>query len=613
MTSKSLFCVAILVFCVAASQPTHAQTTPDSKPNPELNRKAQSLLADTVTLTHRLKNKENQILSRIALAELQWNDQQKSARQLYQEAFELVQKAWANLDPDDNEAPYSENIIRLRDRLIESVAHRDAAISRQMFEQSRLAGRSDKTAGMESNSGVDQSELAGYDNALETRIAAAAAEDNSDEMAGVIRKELDSGSFRTAVFMLRKLAEKDSEKAGTLMGDVVDKLRKVDYETDYSAIEVFYELMGQAFSAQPKHKKETEQLGLTGRIPMSPELSRQVVEIVADAALNAKSTRSQTVLLIGLRDVIEDISEIAPAQGERLKKRFAELDKPATGEASPYEEMQKLVAKHDLATMLEAARTAPPEMRDIFYRQAAQAAWEQGDRAQAKEIVEKNVRSAFERNRLLRDFRDETIADSIKNSDLVQAHQLIQQTRSLESRLSQLINLAAAYVLKSDKKAAAEILAEAQSLMPAKPLNRTQLELEIRLANALAAVDLDRSFALMGAAIDQINELSNAAARVAAFMGVMPSLKDGEFELESFSSVTGGQIPGVREVLSKESHPLIEADFERTRKMFDRFERPEFRISAYLFLARRVLQPEDDCSCSCPESAADPAKTAPKN
>jgi|GEM_PF-2337522 len=611
MTFRSLFCVSILVFCVAGSQRARAQTPPDSKPNPELNRKAQALLADTVTLTQRLKNKENQVLSRIALAELQWNDQQKSARQLYQEAFERVQKAWANLDPNDDEAPYTENdIIRLRDRLIESVARRDTAVSRQMFEQMRVAGRSNaNTPSVESDSRVDQSERAEYDKMLETRIAVAAAKENPDEMARVIRKELDSGSFSSAVSMLMNLAEKDSEKAGTLMGDVVDKLRKVDYETDYSAIEVFYYLLGQAVGALPKHKKEIEQRGLKGMIPLSPELSMQIVEIVTNAAVNAKSTRSLTVLLIGLHSAIEDISEVAPEQGERLKKRFAELGKQGEGEASPYEQMEKLAAKHDIAPMLEAARTAPSEMRDSFYSQAAQAAWDQGDRAQAKEIVEKNIRSAFERNRLLREFRDKAIAESIKNGDLLQAHQLIQQTRSIESRMSQLIDLAAAHVLKSDKKVAAEILTEAESLMPGKPANQTQLDLEIRLANAFAAVNLDRSFALMGAAIDQINELSNAAARVAAFMGVMPSLKDGEFELESFSSVAG-----VRTVLSKEIRPLIEADFEKTRKIFDRFERPEFRVSAYLFLARTILQPEDDnCSCSCPASVANPGKAAPQN
>jgi len=55
----------------------------------------------------------------------------------------------------------------------------------------------------------------------------------------------------------------------------------------------------------------------------------------------------------------------------------------------------------------------------------------------------------------------------------------------------------------------------------------------------------------------------------------------------------------------------VEADFEKTRKTLDRFERPEFRVSAHLFLARMVLEPENDCSCSCPNP--NPAKSAPQN
>src|SRR5215813_13674588 len=172
--------------------------------------------------------------------------------------------------------------------------------------------------------------------------------------------------------------------------------------------------------------------------------------------------------------------------------------------------------------MLEAARNAPPELRDGFYGDAATTAWKQGDRVQAKEIVEKNIRSAFERNRLLRTFREDAIADLIKKGDLVQARQLIQQTSSIESRMSQLIDLAAAHAAKKESKAALEILNEAQNLLREKPANQTQLELELRLATVFATVDLDRSFALVGAAIDQINELANAAAKLSAFMGPLP-------------------------------------------------------------------------------------------
>ena len=614
MTSKSFFYAAALCFCLFASRPAFAQTAPESKQNSDLNRKAQALLSDTVTLTRQLKNRDNQVLSRIALAELQWSDQEKSARQLYQEAFELVRRAWSNLDPDDEDAPYNEHsIIRLRDRLVKSVAEHDSTMARQLFEQLRVTGPSaDTNTGTESNSESAQSERAEEDKTLETQIAAAAAEKNPDEMVGVIRKELDGGSLNMAVSLLENLARKDPEKAGSLMGDIIDKFRKVDYVSDTSAMDLTVFLLSQALASLPKNKKELEQRGQKWAIPLSPDLSRQIFELVIDAVLNPKADRLRSVFLNSLREGIEDIAEVVPAQADRLRKKFGEIDKQ--NESSSYTNFQQIAAKNDLAPMLEAARTAPPELRDGFYGEAAATAWEQGDRDKAKEIVEKNIRSAFERNRLLRTFRENTIAELIKKGDLVQARQLIQQTRSIESRVSQLIDLAAAHAAKKENKAALEILNEAQNLLREKPANQTELELELRLATAFAQVDLDRSFALVGAAIDQINELANAAAKLSNFIGPLPEMKDGEFELESSGMPGIEMVPGMRTILSRQIRPLAAADFEKTRKTFDRFERPEFRFSAHLFLGRMVLEPADqDCSCSCPGPAANSPKSAPKN
>ena len=185
MISQRSFYIAIVVVFIAGSQ-TYGQTAPEPKPNPELHRKAQALLSDTLTLARQLKNRENQVLSRVDLAELQWNDQEKSAREIYQEAFDLVRRAWTNLDPNDDEAPYTESsIINLRDRVIQSIARRDPAMARQLFEQMRVAGRSD-TTNAEANANPIQRERADYDKRLETMIAVAAAENNSASSLGFV-------------------------------------------------------------------------------------------------------------------------------------------------------------------------------------------------------------------------------------------------------------------------------------------------------------------------------------------------------------------------------------------------------------------------------------------
>ena len=86
-------------------------------------------------------------------------------------------------------------------------------------------------------------------------------------------------------------------------------------------------LLGQALAASPKYKKELEQRGQKGVIPITPEVSRQIIEVVTDAALDSKYGRGKDVLLSFLRTAIDDISEIDSTQADRLKKKFAEQDK----------------------------------------------------------------------------------------------------------------------------------------------------------------------------------------------------------------------------------------------------------------------------------------------
>ena len=72
-------------------------------------------------------------------------------------------------------------------------------------------------------------------------------------------------------------------------------------------------------------------------------------------------------------------------------------------------------------------------------------------------------------------------------------------------------------------------------------------------------------------------------------------IRDDEF------SIDGSFNNHYLETLSaKDIRALALADFNKTREMFDRLQRPEIRIAADLLLARSILQPEsqtDDCTC----------------
>jgi hypothetical protein len=612
MTSKFILCTLVVVLSATLShaQASGPQTVADPVAQQELMRNAQMLVSETISQARRLKGRDNQIMARVALAELLWKDQEATARRLYQEAFDLVRQALARSSEDDGESYNGgDAVIRLRNQVLESLGRHDPAMARRLLGQVRSAQREvDPNAG-EDNGSPSLEAANDNDRRLELALTIDDMDKNPKDAAKIVQKELERGSSLEVVSLLSKLAETDPKSARDLAANVVDKFRKSNFESDPAALEMAGFLLNEAVGSLRAAKQEPEtkdgQAEKSIRM-LSPQLSRELIVFITDAALAEPTGRSQVYLLLSLTSFIENIDEVAPEQAARLQKRISELDK-VDAENNPYARLQEIGRTKDVDAMLEAARTAPVEMRQNIYSQAATAAWEQGDKARATEILTKNVSDAFERNRLLQTFHEQTLSELIQKGDFVQAHQLIGQTRSMEKRAGQLMDLAAARTTANDKKGALEILGEAQSLLPVKASNQNQLDLQIRLAHALADLDVDRSFALMGPTIEQINELTEAAARVAAFMPSPLSLQDNEFPVDSYRGV-----PGFGSFLSRDIRALAQADFQRTKKMLDKLQRPEIRVAAYLYLAKIILEPEPDCTCTCPDPAKKPSIEANK-
>jgi hypothetical protein len=599
MMSKYVLCiVAVFAFLAPAfgqSPAPNGQTAADSKAQQELNRKVQVLLAETAQQAAELKNRENQILVRVAVADLLWKDQEKSARGLYQETFDSVCQALAGIDQSEPESFESYDALsRLRDQLLESLGRHDPTMARDLFRKSRLPARPDSANAdtLPADAPAPRSDRSDDDTRLELSLATEMVDQDPKEAVRIAREALSTGYPSEIVSLLLRLAQKEPKMASELAVEIVNKLRKEKLDSNPEAVGIAVFLVGEATSAAKAAKEEGQ---TEGRAPLlDPQLAREFIEFVADAALKKQSGQSGGFLLMNLRSLVNEMEESAPAQAARLKQTFSEMEKE-NEDTNAYSRFQKVSQTNDTGAMLELARSAPREMRDSLYSQAASSAWQQGDKAKANEIVTRNISNPLERNRLLLSFHEQTISESVQKEDFVQARRLIAQTRSIEGRLGQLIDLADALTKKNDKKAALEILEEAHTLMPGKATKESELELQMRLAGAFSRLDPDRSFALISSAIDQINDLMDAAARVANFIPSPVTMKDNEFAIDSYNRVPFGL--GI--LSSRDIRTLGQADFDKTRKMFDRFQRPEMRVAAYLFMSQSVLEPEapDDCTC----------------
>ena len=604
--------VAVLLFSISSfgqAPVTAEKPTPDSKADQELKREALLLLGETSQQVRELKNQQNQILARVQLADLMWKDQEASARRVYREAFDILRQALDS--PDEGDSESSENsrtLFSLRTQVIESLGHHDPLMARDFLRQTETKPRPEvvNTDGAVSDVKA-QPEQDAEAQRLEMDLSAQMVDQNPQEAMRAVRSALSQGFSSGIPSVLMRLMQKNPNMASELAGELVSKLRTTDFKMHPDAIDMVSFLIREQADAI-KSAGTDGQNKVEGQEEKRPALldaqtSSGFLEFIVDTALKKNSGE---YLLMHLRNMQEELEQLAPAQAARVKQKWAELEKeyPELQSSSRFREAARL---SDVQDMLKAAKEATPEMRDSLYSQAAYAAWDKGDKSQANEIVTTNISSLSERKQILASFHERAISELISSDDLVQARQLIAQTHATDKRIGQLIDLAAAFAEKKDMKAAIEVLNEAQSLIPAKPRNGEELDLQLKLALAFSTPDPDRSFSLLNSAIDQINDLLEATARVANFVSFSVSIKDNEFDMESHTIV-----PGLSALLSRDLKKWAELDFAKTKSMLDKFQRPEIRVSVYLGLSSAILEPEPDCTCSCPSPVKKPNKLADK-
>lgn len=597
--SKLILCVVTaLVFLSPVSgqsPPPKVQTAADLKAEQELNRKTVSLLSELAQQVRGLKNKNNQIVARIGIAELIWKDQEAAARRLYQEALDSVRLAMDGIDQNDPES-YIEyaSLSRMRDRLLQSIGHHDPIWARDLLHKTRLT-KSPNVASADAppSEEPEAAEKTIDDNRLELSLATQMVERDPKEATRIARESLGKGISSELASFIPKLAEKDPKAAGDLAVEVINQLHHADFESNYDAVSLAVFMVGEAIlSSLPANTEDS-----ADKRPSLLDLqsSKEYIEFITDLA--SKQTPAGQALLMNLQSMFDGLESVAPDQAAQLTQRIAERQKSnpaATDGERIYDRFQTVSKENDTKAMLELAQSAPPEMREHLYGEAAARIWDEGDRDKATEIVRKNISDPLERNRLLEQFRAQAITDSLEKEDFVQAKVLISQTRSTGDRTRQLIQLAEVMTKKNDKKGALGVLDEAQSLLPGKARNSGELENQLKLADAYSEVDPNHGFALVTAAIDHINELIAASAVVANFSGMPSKLENDEFEIDSYTPASYGF-----SMLSKDTiRRLAVVDFERTKGMLERFQRPEIRIAALLKLSDGILgTPDEDCTC----------------
>jgi hypothetical protein len=147
-----------------------------------------------------------------------------------------------------------------------------------------------------------------------------------------------------------------------------------------------------------------------------------------------------------------------------------------------------------------------------------------------------------------------------------------------------LTELAAALAAKGEKETAKTLLGESRQMMSAFLKNHSDLESAVKVANVYAVVAPDEAFTIVESGIRQMNEYISAAIKLDEFYDA-GAVESEELLLTTINRQHLTLVPTSPALIKN----LAAADFARTVKLADGFQRPEIRLFVRLRIAEAVL------------------------
>ena len=296
-------------------------------------------------------------------------------------------------------------------------------------------------------------------------------------------------------------------------------------------------------------------------------------------------------LLGGLQMLLPQIDQYLPSRATAVRNKMTEIG-VGNNQQGVMSQMNTLMRQGTTDSLLAAAPTLPAMLQNRVYQQAAELALADGNVDQARQIATEHL-DATTRDRVLQKVDFQLVAKKVEADNLDQLRAALATLHSDDERIDLLLQLAAqvqkdggqqkpASATQDDSKLALKFLGEAQRLTNRRATNYTQLDQQLRVADAFATLEPARSFEVLDPGIAQLNELLSAAALLSGFE--VNIFKDGELPLE------GGS--GLGDMVSRygqELATLAKTDFARAETSSNKFQLPEPRLLTQLAIVRSVL------------------------
>jgi len=562
----------------------------------ELERKTLAMLDEVATQALSLRLPENRSFVLAAAADLLWTHDEKRARNLFWDALNSLTSpnnpttadtkgpakdaSGKDATAKDSNAKRSANdksqdlnqyyaAFSLRHEFLLKVARHDPQLALDMLRATRLPPPDDLNAGYQLPDERD----------LEQEIANQTAARDPKRALQLARESLAKGLTYQAYGVLLQLTQNNPEAGLEFAGDLIGKIQTANVSTDDSALGMAMMLL-RASRPAPATAENTAVLD-SGRIKLSDDQRRVLVDVVTDAADNASANSN---LLLGIMDAMPDIEQLAPNRADKLKAKFG--TQVLTKEQKEWVQLDSLFSKGTPEDLVRAGVGASEEERKNFYQAAAAKAVMNGKAEALREFIKSEVKDESQRSSLNDLLDAHQMNLSLSRGDVEEVEKLLPSIRQKEKRAVAMAEIAMMLEKKGKHDDALKVLDEAQPLVKLDLTSQAQSDALLAVLLADAIVDPDRAFAAIEPVVDRANDNLGKLLLLDKLIKT-GFVKDGEIKLQQ---------PGVISLdfaifkYGKGVVALANADFNRTKALTDRLQRNELRVMARLLLVQALLR-----------------------
>ena len=380
-----------------------------------------------------------------------------------------------------------------------------------------------------------------------------------DVIAGALSLKLPQNRSRLQIIAAVLLWKRDQARARSLFAEAAVNVvelekqprRGVDFDRQQSAAQLRQELV----LTTARH---------------DPALAYELLQRTRPQKTTESDTYLEQLLHTQTRATNPDL---APRKAEAIN---ALDDNKSRG---GFDKLTYLTPQGTSNNLVTAAASAPPEMRDRLYQQAAIKALDEGSAERARQIANDHLdpqmrKVVFQRLAAQQQVRKD------ESAQLAELRQTLEMN-SNSDRVSLLLQLAEATKTNSPKDSR-QFLDEAYGLVTPPATNYKQLEDRRQVAHLLAANEPQRSLQVLESGINQLNELLPAAALLSGFE--VEIFSQGEMLLPGTCQL-GAEVIRYGEELAI----LAKSDFRSAVATADLFQYPEARLFARLSILQAVL------------------------